>query len=113
MNRCVKYFITKNKLSKECSNVGWKSASEDMITKVSEVFSSVLRGTDEWREIIKVIFQGVEMTAKQSSKRKITDNVPLADVIPQLHPVELPTGRHMLSHQLHHLMSHYIECVTE
>ena len=34
MNRVVKFFIGKSKLPKVCSSIGWKSATEDMLSKV-------------------------------------------------------------------------------
>ena len=36
MNRVVKFIIGKSKLPKECSSIGWKSATEDMLSKVDE-----------------------------------------------------------------------------
>ena len=39
MKRCVKHFINKNKLAKDFTSVGWKSAPDDMISKVTDIFS--------------------------------------------------------------------------
>ena len=47
MNRCVKYFISVNKLSKSSFNYGWRSTSEESRNTVKELFNCITRDTDE------------------------------------------------------------------
>ena len=46
MNRCVKYFISINKLSKTSFNNGWRSTSEESRNTVKELFNCITRDTD-------------------------------------------------------------------
>ena len=71
MNRCVKYFISVNKLSKSSFNYGWRSTSEESRNTVKELFNCITRDTDEWKELLKALFFGVEIRPpKAQLKRK-------------------------------------------
>ena len=59
MNRCVKYFISTNKMSKTSFNGGWRSTSEESRNKVKELFNCVTLDADEWKELLKALFFGV------------------------------------------------------
>ena len=71
MNRCVKYFISIYKLSKSSFINGWRSTSEESLKTVKELFNCIIRDTDEWKELLKALFFGVEIRApKAQLKRK-------------------------------------------
>ena len=71
MNRCVKFFISINKLSKPSFNNGWRNTSEESRNTVKELFNCIIRDTDEWKELLKALFFGVEIRApKAQLKRK-------------------------------------------
>ena len=71
INRCVKFFISINKLSKPSFNNGWRSTSEESRNTVEELFNCITRDTDEWKALLKALFFGVEIRApKAQLKRK-------------------------------------------
>ena len=61
INRVVKFFIGKSKLPKVCSSIGWKSATEDMLSKVDEAFDRIVVGSTEWKDIFRTILKGVHV----------------------------------------------------
>ena len=88
MNRVVKFFIGKSKLPKEC-NIGWKSATEDMLSRVDEAFDRIVVGSTEWKDIFRTILKGVDVKIPKAAitataataKRKIVDNVSIPVVM--------------------------------
>ena len=59
MNRVIRYYMTNKKLKQ--SKVKFRNADDDFITEVKHLFASTVKETQDWRNLMKVILQGVDL----------------------------------------------------
>ena len=57
VNRSVHFVVGKCKLPKEFSTVGWRRASEDTVSRVTDVFGCVVVGSTEWKDMFKIVLK--------------------------------------------------------